>query len=151
MCGELLIWRRRRKRGAADLVNEAREHWREYQPQWYRALVKSRKLQKALQDAAERMYQELTEREGASNCESAPMTVDRWRRMKLEREMRQAGPEVRRAMEHGRDKPKINLFAYAPLVEPAGLGAGDIRILKMAGVILAMVVLGSVVFLVLRL
>ena len=44
-------------------VNQAREHWKEFQPKRYSALVKSRKLQAALQDAAERTYRELTELE----------------------------------------------------------------------------------------
>jgi hypothetical protein len=112
-------------------VSGTREHWWEYQPRWYRALIKSRRLKKALQDAAERMYRELTEQEAASICESAPMTVDRWRRMKLEKKMRHADAEVRRALQLEHDKPMVNLFAYAPLAETVGLSAGDVRILKM--------------------
>jgi hypothetical protein len=111
-------------------VSGTREHWWEYRPRWYRALIKSRRLKKALQDAAERMYRELTEQEAASICESAPMTVDRWRRMKLEKKMRHADVEVRRALQPELDKPMVNLFAYEPLAETGGLSARDVRILK---------------------
>jgi len=44
-------------------VKQAREHWKEFQPKRYSALVKSGKLEAALQDAAERTYRELTELE----------------------------------------------------------------------------------------
>jgi hypothetical protein len=108
-------------------VSGTREHWWEYQPRWYRALIKSRRLKKALQDAAERMYRELTEQEAASICESAPMTVDRWRRMKLEKKMRHADAEVRRALQLEHDKPMVNLFAYAPLAETVALSAAHLE------------------------
>jgi hypothetical protein len=121
-----------------------------FRPGWYKALIKSRQLEKALQDAAERMYRELTEQESASNGEGVPMTVDRWRKMKLEKKMRQADLEDRREMQRECDKPKVNVFGYAPLVEPAGLSAGDIRILKVGGAIFAVVILGIVAFLVVR-
>jgi hypothetical protein len=39
-------------------VNQAREHWKEFQPNRYSALVKSGKLEAALQDAAERTLRE---------------------------------------------------------------------------------------------
>lgn len=41
-------------------VNQAREHWKEFQPKRYSALIKSGKLEPALQDAAERTYREMT-------------------------------------------------------------------------------------------
>ncbi len=41
-------------------VRQAREHWQEFQPTRYRELVKSGKLETALQDAAERTYREMT-------------------------------------------------------------------------------------------
>jgi hypothetical protein len=44
-------------------VNQAREHWKEFQPKRYSALVKSGMLEAALQDAAERTYREVTELE----------------------------------------------------------------------------------------
>ena len=44
-------------------VNQAREHWKEFQPKRYRELVKSGTLEAALQDAAERTYREATELE----------------------------------------------------------------------------------------
>ena len=128
-----------------------REHWKDFQPGWYQALIRSRKLQRTLQGAAERMYRELTEPKGSANEVSGPMTVDRWRRMKLEKELEQANSEIRRAAQLQHDKPKVNIFGYTPLVDPAGLSAGEMRIPKMAGAILVMVTLGLVVFLALRL
>jgi hypothetical protein len=53
-------------------------------------------------------------------------------------------------MQRERDKLKVNVFGYAPLVEPAGLSAGDMRILKVGGAILAVVIPGVVAFLVVR-
>ncbi len=44
-------------------VNQAREHWKEFQPKRYSELVKSGKLEGALQDAAERTYREVTDLE----------------------------------------------------------------------------------------
>jgi hypothetical protein len=44
-------------------VNQAREHWKEFQPKRYTELVKSGKLEAALQDAAERTYREVTDLE----------------------------------------------------------------------------------------
>jgi hypothetical protein len=44
-------------------VNQARKHWKEFQPNRYNALVKSGKLEAALQDAVERTYREVTELE----------------------------------------------------------------------------------------
>jgi len=44
-------------------VNQAREHWKEFQPKRYSALVRSGKLQATLQDAAERTYREVTDLE----------------------------------------------------------------------------------------
>lgn len=58
-------------------IEKAREHWEGFQPLWYRALIKSRRREKVLHEAAEKMYRELMEPEGAWNSESAPMTVER--------------------------------------------------------------------------
>ncbi len=44
-------------------VRQAREHWKEFQPKRYSALVRSGTLEAALQDAAERTYRELRELE----------------------------------------------------------------------------------------
>ena len=41
-------------------VRQAREHWREFQPSRYRALLGLSKLESALQDAAERTFQGMT-------------------------------------------------------------------------------------------
>jgi hypothetical protein len=59
--------------------------------------------------------------------------------------------ELRRAMRRKHDEPMICILAGQPLVEPVGLSAGHMRGLKMGGVILAMVSLGILAFLVLRL
>jgi len=59
--------------------------------------------------------------------------------------------ELRSAMRRKHDKPMICFLAGQPLVEPVGLSAGDMRVLKMGGAILVMVSLGMVAFLVLRL
>lgn len=40
---------------------EAREHWEEFQPRRYKALLAAGKLDKALQDAANRTHRELSE------------------------------------------------------------------------------------------
>ena len=44
-------------------VNQAREHWKEFQPKRYRELLKTGKLEAALHDAADRTYREVTELE----------------------------------------------------------------------------------------
>lgn len=123
----------------------AHEHWKECQPEWYRALITKRRLEAAVQDAVEKMFRELMEPCGASNEISAPMTVDRWRRMKLERKERRTKLEARRAIQH--DKPMICIIIGSlPLVEPVGPSAGDLHILKKGAVILAMVILEFVAF-----
>ena len=40
-------------------VNQARAHWKEFQPSRYRALVKEKKLEISLQDAANRTFEEM--------------------------------------------------------------------------------------------
>jgi hypothetical protein len=44
-------------------VRQAREHWKEFQPNRYTDLVKSGQLEAALQDASERTYREVTQLE----------------------------------------------------------------------------------------
>jgi hypothetical protein len=44
-------------------MSQASSHWKEFQPTRYKELVKSRKLEAALRDAAERTYAEMTELE----------------------------------------------------------------------------------------
>jgi hypothetical protein len=106
--------------------------------------MKSRHLEIALQDAAEKMYRELTEVNGASSG-SGPMTVDRWRRMKLERKMRQANSEFRNAMRSEYDAPRVNIFD-APLVDRVPLTTREVCVLITGGAILAMGIGAFLVF-----
>jgi hypothetical protein len=71
--------------------------------------------------------------------------------MKPEKKARQTNPEFRLGMPLEQDKPIVNLFGYARLVEPAEFSVGDVRIMKMATAILVMVILGFAAFLVVRL
>jgi hypothetical protein len=130
-------------------VHEAREHWKEFQPQRYRALIESRQREVAVRAAAERMFRELMEPKRPSGG-GRPMTLERWRAMKLERKMRQANSELRDAIQRAHDAPRVNILSAAPLVEQVRLSAGEMRVLIIGGAIFAMLILAIVAFLVCR-
>jgi hypothetical protein len=76
------------------------------------------------------------------------MTANQWRRTAPERKAGRPAPEGNRTIRCEDDKPRVNILSSVPLIEAAGLSAGEMRILKIAGAILAMVIVGIVAFLV---
>ncbi len=61
-------------------VNQAREHWKEFQPKRYAALKRAGKLEAALQDAAERTYRETKDLEdcGVTTQDAWEMVRERY-------------------------------------------------------------------------
>lgn len=61
-------------------ISQAREHWKEHNPTYFRELNKAGKLGTALKEAAERTHQEMSdlEAQGYSNQEAWEMTREKY-------------------------------------------------------------------------
>lgn len=79
---------------------------------------------------------------------SRPIAAEQRPSITPEKTVARVDPEVRRAIQRERDDPIPNFLSSAPLVEPVGLSAGEMRIFKMGGAILAVVIVAIVAFLV---